>query len=55
MLIDIYSSSDGDLIKGGFSCMLLAHQTVVGIRTNVDEISWGRVCMCQPTTIIVCV
>ena len=32
--------------------MPLTHQILVGIRTNVDEIWWGGVCMCQPTIAI---
>ena len=28
------------MAKGGFPCMLLAHQTWVGINANVDEIWW---------------
>ena len=32
--------------------MLLAHYRLVGIRTNVNEICWRRVHMCQPTIVI---
>ena len=32
-------------------CMLLVYQTLVGIRTAIGKIRWGRVSMCQPTII----
>lgn len=42
----------GGPVRVGFPCILLAHQTLVGIRTNVDEIWSGRVRICQLATVV---
>ena len=31
--------------------MLLVHQPLMGVRTNVDEIRWHRIRMCHPNTV----
>ena len=38
--------------KGELPCRPLAHQILVGIRTNLDGIWWGGVRLCQPTIVI---
>ena len=39
----------------GCPCTLLAHQTLLGIRTKVGDTWWDRVHMRQSATVILCV